>query len=70
MVMRLASALVLAAGILQGCDCEDQGARQNERFADIVFRGTISEFHDSAEGKRIVVFQVSRVWKGPVSKTF
>ena len=40
-----------------------------KRHAGVVFRGTITKFHD-ANGYPIAVFEVSRVWKGKVGETF
>jgi hypothetical protein len=71
MILRFALLLGFAAGaVLAQCDCTDIGARESKRGAEIVFRGTVSEFHDSAKGERVAVFLVSRVWKGPVSAKF
>ena len=61
---------VFATNIVAQCDCDDPGARESKRGADIVFRGTVSEFRDSPKGERLVVFLVNRVWKGPVTKTY
>jgi len=41
-----------------------------KRQADVVFRGTITQFRDSEKGYRIAIFKVSRVWKGDVHETF
>ena len=51
------------------CDCKDPGSRENKRYAEIVFQGTVTSFRDSSDG-RVVVFRVSRVWKGHVTATF
>ena len=52
------------------CDCVDIGAAQAKRSAEIVFQGMVTDFRDSPDGHRVVVFRVSRVWKGHVTATF
>src|SRR5437899_2693462 len=70
MLLRFLGAFAFATSILAACDCIDPGARESKRGADIVFRGIVSEFRDSAKGERIAVFKVNRVWKGPITETF
>ena len=70
MVRRIASLLCLAATVTLACDCIPVPAREAKRYADVVFRGTIVRVRDSGTGYKVVVFQVSRVWKGQVQETF
>jgi hypothetical protein len=70
MVRRIASLLCLAATVTLACDCIPVPAREAKRYAEVVFRGTIVGFHDSANGERMVVFQVNRVWKGKLTERF
>src|ERR1051326_3111726 len=70
-VMMLAVRLRLIVGALiclspaLGCDCAPTSVHQAKKWADIVFRGTIT---DIANGR--VRFRVDRVWKGDVPRFF
>lgn len=52
------------------CDCVDIGAAQSKSGAEIVFQGVVDSFHDLPNGHPVVVFHVSRVWKGRVTAKF
>ena len=70
-MLRSACLLVLvsmSARAMQ-CDCVDIGVQRLTHVSDIVFRGTVVEFRGSGDD-RIVIFDVSRVWKGRVTKRF
>ena len=62
--------MVLSAPLVQACDCIAFPAKQAKRGAEVGFRGTITGFRDSSNGDRLVVFCVSRVWKGRVTEVF
>ena len=51
------------------CDCVDIGVPRLKQASEIVFRGTVAGFRGDGEN-RIVIFSVSRVWKGNVGKAF
>lgn len=70
MLSRLAILVAMSAGFGIACDCEAPSVSSAKRQADVVFRGTITQFRDSGKGWRIAVFKVSRVWKGDVRETF
>lgn len=61
----------LVAGLLvtnlgMACTSVALPVKYEKKHATAVFRGVICEYHDSGEGYKIAVFQVSRVWKGQV----
>lgn len=69
-------ALVTAARSY-GCSCARPPAEQKKARAEIVFRGTITEIREPEKPKpgewrkpKILVFRVSRVWKGKVGEVF
>src|SRR5689334_24555289 len=64
-----------------GCDCRIPTVQTAMTHSEVVFRGTITALRDSHNGsgispalvrdtKKIVVFRVSRVWKGEVGQIF
>jgi len=65
-VFRAFVASVFAASLGVACTSIALPVKELRKGAQVVFRGTISEYRDSAEGYKIAVFQVSRVWKGHV----
>jgi hypothetical protein len=69
MRLRAFSILVGSMALIQACDCITLPAKQAKQGAEVVFRGTITALHGSGNS-RIVVFKVSRVWKGKVKETF
>lgn len=54
-----------SASVALGCDCAHVSVKQAKKWADVVFRGSIT---DISGGK--VVFRVERVWKGNIGRTF
>jgi hypothetical protein len=79
--MRLPALLVLAVVSCYACDCTESSVQFKRDHADIIFRGTIVELRDSSkpaeltpgfahDTKKVVVFKVTRVWKGHVGQTF
>jgi hypothetical protein len=70
MFLRLASAVAIFTGFLYGCDWVVLPAPEAKRSSGLVFRGTVSAFRDLGDGRRIVVFRVSRVWKGQLGQEF
>jgi hypothetical protein len=70
MLLRTVLGLIFASGLACACDCIELPARQAKRGSEIVFRGTITSFHDSGHGYPIAVFQVNRVWKGRLTERF
>ena len=70
MLSRLAILIAMSSGFAAACDCETPSVSSAKRHADVVFRGTITQFRDSGKGWRIAVFKVTRVWKGDVQETF
>jgi hypothetical protein len=70
MLLRLVFTLGVFAGLIYGCDCVEVPASQARRNSEVAFRGTVAKFRDSGKGYRIVVFKVSRVWKGQIGRQF
>jgi hypothetical protein len=83
MVLRIAFALALSMSLGYACDCADVSVSRAKAGADIIFRGTITGFRTDNKrtglddwGRRgqntkgIVVFRVTRVWKGDVAPSF
>ena len=65
--MKTAMALGLVAALRIGsaCSCAAPSVAEAKKYADVVFRGVITEIKDQT-----VFFHVSRKWKGQVSRTF
>lgn len=86
MGVRLLSIVLLAAGVCSACSCLPGSVEDRRDGAEIIFRGTIIELREVAkrgdskkpahidlparDSGRIVVFKVSRVWKGNVGQIF
>ena len=70
MLLKLMLVVAISSGFACACTCDAPGVSSARRHADVVFRGTITQFRDSGKGWRILVFKVSRVWKGDVHDTF
>ena len=66
---RLFVGLIFAAGLGAACEAVYLPANGEKKHAEVVFRGTISEYRDSGTGYKIAVYRVSRVWKGRVGQT-
>ncbi len=66
--MMLAMKLLLAAlcaSVALVCDCAHESVHGAKKWADIVFRGTITEISNGR-----VRFRVDQVWKGDVPRFF
>jgi hypothetical protein len=81
MYMRLSVLVLLAVVRCYACDCKEPSVQAKRDHADIIFRGTIIELHDSSkpatiaagfahDSGKVVVFKVTRIWKGHVGETF
>ena len=70
MTFRLVTMLCLIATVGQGCDCIVLPARDTAHYSEIVFSGTVARFRYTEKGDTMAVFQVRRVWKGPVTAEF
>ena len=51
------------------CDDVEVSTKWAKHYSEVVFQGTVVGFR-GPENNRNVVFQVSRVWKGHVGRTF
>ena len=80
-VLKLSALLLLALHLCQACDCFEPSVQAKQDHAELILGGTIVELRDSSQSvgissdfarntKKIVVFRVSRVWKGNVGRTF
>jgi len=49
-------------------ECISLGLKSDRKYADLVFRGVITDLQHPDKRRSIVTFEVSRVWKGPVRK--
>src|SRR5713101_6985472 len=70
MLARIVLLLCFVEAVGYACDCIAAPAREAKRDADIVFRGTVARFRHTDAGETMVVFKVSRVWKGRVTGEF
>ena len=81
MLMRILSAasLLLSSINLTAMSCMPMTVKEAAANADVIFRGTIVGIHDAKTDaltqvlqprKIILVFRVSRAWKGPVTAKF
>src|SRR4051812_28716521 len=68
--MKLWFLLFATASAAIACDCEAASLKETKKNADIVFRGTITSIRNSGPDSPVVVFHVTRVWKGQVTATF
>jgi hypothetical protein len=62
--------LCACACLARPCDCAGITVNNAKKFAEVVFRGTITAFRNSDSRERFVVFRVTRVWKGNVAEVF
>jgi hypothetical protein len=69
-ILRLVFTLAMSAGLLSACDCIELAPKQARHGAEVVFRGTVAGYRDSGRDYRIVIFRVTRVWKGHIGQTF
>ena len=67
-LFRVAVAVILGASLGAACTSVELPLSYTKKGADVIFRGTISEYRDTGKGYKIAVFQVSRVWKGRVGR--
>lgn len=70
MILRLAVMLCSLAAVGRSCDCVGIPAPEARRYSEVVFRGMVVRYRHTEKGDPMVVFQVSRVWKGPVTAEF
>jgi hypothetical protein len=70
-MLRVACLIVVASLSASGmqCDCVDIGIQRLKSGSDLVFQAVVTGFHGSGEN-RMVIFDLSRVWKGKVTRTF
>lgn len=79
--MKPAAFLFCTLGLCYACNCTEPSVEAKRDYAEIIFRGTIVELRDSSkpadispgfarDTKKVVVFKVTRVWKGHVGQTF
>jgi hypothetical protein len=81
--MFLRSSLILALSFAKvyACGCREPTVPFKRDHSEVIFRGTIIALRDAEKAasipagwgrdtKKIVVFSVSRVWKGEVGQTF
>jgi hypothetical protein len=68
--MRFLIALWATAGLVSACDCARLPVKDARLAAEIIFRGTVVNIHESPEHFPVATFKVTRVWKGNVSRTF
>jgi hypothetical protein len=70
---------LMAVPVAYGCDCSEPTVQESKKRSTVVFRGTIialrdtaikSELNGDGETGKIVVFRVTRVWKGNVGTMF
>jgi hypothetical protein len=80
-MLRCALLVILPAGIVCGCTCREPSVPDKRDASDVVFRGTVIAFRESATVRtdgpfsvhdtgKIAVFRVALVWKGRVGQTF
>jgi hypothetical protein len=79
-MLRAVTVLLFASSATWACSCREITVKEASDHADVVFRGTIVSFRDSAKDfgipgvfkgtKKLAVFHVTRVWKGDVGQTF
>jgi len=79
MLVRSCILLFLSIASTYACDCSDPGVQRKSSSSDLIFRGTITALRDASklagikftkDTGKIVVFRVTRVWKGDVPQTF
>lgn len=69
MLVRLVFALLMSMHLFAQCDDVAISTKEAKHGSDVVFQGVIEGFRDAGKN-RIVIFRVSRVWKGQVGPTF
>jgi hypothetical protein len=69
MLARLLLALFIPAAASYACTDIELPLKQVKRGAEFVFRGTITA-QTFTDGREVLAFHVTRVWKGPVTETF
>jgi len=80
MTRRLLVVLAIFANAAFACECRGLSVKEASTAAEVIFRGTIMSFRDSPvdfgvpgmlkSTKKLVVFRVTRVWKGEVGEIF
>ena len=68
-MLRLFALLAWVGPLAFACDCVTVPAREAKRISAIVFRGTVTGFQGTGFD-RLVIFRVSRVWKGNIGASF
>ena len=66
---RLVTILIFGTSLTYACECSSPSLQDAQRRYDIIFRGKITRFRVTSEGKQ-AVFTVERVWKGDIARTF
>src|SRR5258708_33932427 len=69
MLVRIVFALLMSVHLFAQCDDVAISTKEAKHGSDVVFQGVIEGFRDAGKN-RIVIFRVSRVWKGQVGPTF
>lgn len=67
--MRLVFGLLISVHLFAQCDDIAIPTKEAKHGSDVVFQGVVEGFRN-AGNNRIVIFRVSRVWKGQVGPTF
>ena len=70
MLLRLAMLFFVSLELTYAMQCACASGPEDKHGAEIVFRGKVIAFHESAKGGRIVVFRVSRVFNGDPTEIF
>ena len=69
-MVRLTLVLFASTCLFAQCDDVEVSAKEAKHFSEVVFQGTVEGFRGSGTDRPIVIFRVSRVWKGQVGPTF
>ena|ERR1700722_1052479 len=69
MLTRLLLALCILAAATYACEDIELPLKQARRGSEFVFRGTLTA-QTFTEGREVLAFHVTRVWKGRVAETF
>jgi hypothetical protein len=69
MLKRLLLALWIPAAVAYACTDVEVPVKQAKRGSEFVFRGTITA-QTFTDGREVLAFHVTRVWKGRVTETF
>ena len=62
--------MCVSSALLCACDCVEVSLEQAKHDAEVVFRGTVVGYARSSNKEPVVVFRVSRVWKGRLTDKF